>query len=152
MKTSASAPALCSRNSRPEEKFRQLFENAVEGIFQTTPDGTYLSVNPALARMYGYSSPAELIETVRNIGQVVYVDPRRREEFQRRIEEHGFLEAFESEVFRKDGTKIWISESARAVRDENGHTVSHEAQRPKTSRSESDRRSSGKRAWKSCTP
>lgn len=109
-----------------EEKFRQLFENAVEGIFQTTPEGSYLSVNPALARMYGYSSPAELMATVHDIGRSIYVNPQRRKEFQKKVEENGFVEGFESEVFRKDRTKIWISESARAVRDETGRTVSYE--------------------------
>ncbi len=109
-----------------EEKFRSLFENAVEGIFQTTPEGRYLSVNPALARMYGYSSPAELIEKVEDIGNSVYVDPRRRNEFEKVIDERDFVEAFESQVIRKDGVKIWISESARAVRDASGKIVSYE--------------------------
>ena len=64
-----------------------LFENAVEGMFQTTPEGGYLSVNPALARMYGYESPAELAASIRDIGRKVYVDPRRRDEFKRLMEE-----------------------------------------------------------------
>src|SRR5439155_2140659 len=63
-----------------EEKYRSIFENAAEGIFQTTPDGGYVSVNPALARMYGYGSPDELMTTVGDIGQVVYVNPERRTE------------------------------------------------------------------------
>jgi two-component system cell cycle sensor histidine kinase/response regulator CckA len=109
-----------------EEKFRSLFENAVEGIFQTTPEGRYLSANPALARMYGYSSPAELIEKVQDIGDSVYLDSRRRKEFERVVGEKDFVEAFESQVIRKDGVKIWISESARAVRDASGKIVSYE--------------------------
>jgi two-component system cell cycle sensor histidine kinase/response regulator CckA len=109
-----------------EERFRSLFENAVEGIFQTTPEGKYLSANPALARMYGYSSPAELVETIQDIEHSLYADPLRRKEFRQRIEDRDFVEAFESEIVRKDGAKVWISESARAVRDANGRVVSYE--------------------------
>jgi PAS domain S-box-containing protein len=109
-----------------EEKFQSLFENAVEGIFQSTVDGKYLTVNPALARMYGYASPAELIARVHNIGHTLYVLPKRREEFRRIIEGAGVVEAFESEVFKKDGTKIWISENARAVVDASGKIASYE--------------------------
>ena len=100
-----------------EDRFRRIFENAVEGIFQTTPDGTYLSVNPALARMYGYASSEELMGTVRDIGAVVYADPQRREEFKRIIAERGVVERFDYQVRRRDGSLIWISENARAVRD-----------------------------------
>ena len=109
-----------------EEKFRSLFENAVEGIFQTTPDGRYLSANPALARMYGYSSYSELIADVMDIGASLYVDPQRREDFKRLIEARGVVEGFESEIRRKDGNRIWISENARSVRGENGAVISYE--------------------------
>lgn len=109
-----------------EEKYRSIFENAIEGIFQTTPDGRYLSVNPALARMYGYASPEELMSSVTDIGRTVYVNPERREEFKRLIEERGVVHAFEYEVFRRDGTTIWLSESARAVRDESGKVLFYE--------------------------
>jgi two-component system, cell cycle sensor histidine kinase and response regulator CckA len=109
-----------------EEKFQSLFENAVEGIFQTTPEGRYLSANPALARMYGYSSPAELIEQIQDIEHSLYADPQRRREFRCLIEDRGFVEAFESEIVRKDGATIWISESARSVRDANGAVLSYE--------------------------
>ena len=71
---------------RTEEKYRTIFENAVEGVFQTTPEGAYISANPALARMYGYQSPEELMARVSDIGHVVYVDPERRAEFKRLIE------------------------------------------------------------------
>jgi PAS domain S-box-containing protein len=115
-------------NIRPEpaEKFRWLFENAVEGMFQTTPQGEYLCVNPALARMYGYDSPSEVAESIRDIGRYVYVDPRRREAFKRLMEEQGAVENFEYQVRRKDGVNIWISENAWAVRDHRGKIVSYE--------------------------
>ncbi|HYR22435.1 MAG TPA: PAS domain S-box protein [Chthoniobacterales bacterium] len=109
-----------------EEKYRAIFENAIEGIFQTTPDGKYISVNPAMARMYGYSSPQELTDSVADIGRTVYVDPERRVEFKHLIEKQGFVELFEYEVYRKDGSKIWLSENARAVRDENGVIIYYE--------------------------
>jgi PAS domain S-box-containing protein len=108
-----------------EQKYRAIFENAVEGIFQTTPEGEYLSVNPALARMYGYASPEELM-AISDIGQVVYVDPDRRNEFKRLIESQGSVELFEYEVYRKDGSKIWLCENARAVRDASGTVIYYE--------------------------
>ncbi|MFN7140911.1 MAG: PAS domain S-box protein, partial [Limisphaerales bacterium] len=100
-----------------EEKFRSIFENAVEGIFQTTPDGRYLSANPALTRIYGYSSPDELMEKMTDIQNQLYVDPNRRTEFVKQMQEKGVVTDFESQVYRKDGSVIWISENARAVRD-----------------------------------
>ena len=111
---------------KAEEKYRLIFEDAIEGIFQTTPDGKYLSANPALARMYGYESPEELMKSVSDIGRVVYVDPVRRNEFKRLIEIHGFVELFEYEVYRKDRSKIWLCENARAVRDATGAILYYE--------------------------
>jgi PAS domain S-box-containing protein len=109
-----------------ENMYRNLVENAVEGIFQTTPDGAYLSVNPALAHMYGYESPEELMSAVKDIGHQVYVDPNRRAEFKRLIANDGTVQAFEYEVYRKDGKKIWLSENARAVRNGNGAILHYE--------------------------
>ncbi|MGH9702441.1 MAG: PAS domain-containing protein, partial [Candidatus Acidiferrales bacterium] len=100
-----------------EDRLRSIFENSVEGMFQTTPDGRYLSSNPALARIYGYSSPEELSASVTDIARQVFVDPQRRDEFKRLISERGAVEEFEYQVYRKDGGKIWLSEDARAVRD-----------------------------------
>lgn len=109
-----------------EEKYRSIFENAVEGIFQSTPGGRYLSVNPALARMYGYESTEELMGSVTDITHKLYVDPKRRTEMIRLLEWRGVLQGFEYEVYRKDGSRIWISESARVVRDEGGETLYYE--------------------------
>lgn len=106
-----------------EEKFRSIFENAVEGIFQTTPDGHYISVNPALVRIYGYASPEELTRSMVDIQHQLYVDPNRRTEFIRLMHEHGVVTDFESQVYRKDGSIIWISENARAVRDQNNRIL-----------------------------
>jgi two-component system sensor histidine kinase/response regulator len=100
--------------------YRSIFENAIEGIFQTTPSGQYLNVNPALAKIYGYDSPADLVAGLTAIDNQLYVDPARRPEFVRIMQEQGAVRGFESEIYRKDKSTIWISENARAVRDANG--------------------------------
>ena len=104
---------------RAEQKYRSIFENATEGIFQTTPDGKYLSANPALARMYGYDSPGEnYSEDLIDIGRQLYVEPDRRRKFTLAMRSDGRIEDFESQIYRRDGSVIWISENARAVHDE----------------------------------
>jgi adenylate cyclase len=105
---------------KAEQKYRRIFENALEGIFQTTLDGRYLSVNPALAQIYGYNSPEELMATITNIQHQLYVDPHRRTEFVMLMQKYGAISKFESMVCRKDGTIIWISENARTVHDASG--------------------------------
>jgi PAS domain S-box-containing protein len=103
---------------RAEQKYRSIFENATEGIFQTTPEGMYLSANPALARMYGYDSPGELLADLTDISRQLYVDPERRRKFTLMMRSDGRIEDFESQIYRRDGSVIWISENARAVHDE----------------------------------
>jgi PAS domain S-box-containing protein len=109
-----------------EHKYRAIFENAIEGIFQSTPDGRFVSVNPALCRIFGYDSPEELIESVTDIEQTLYVDPKRREEFKQLIEAQGSVELFEYEVFRKDKNKLWLCENSRVVRDSEGKVSYYE--------------------------
>lgn len=109
-----------------EEKLSQLFENAVEGIFRASVEGQLLSVNPALARMCGYSSPEEMILSIQDMSQDLYSDPQARVEFKRRMMEHGSVESFEYQLRRKDGALIWVSENARAVRVSNGEIVAYE--------------------------
>jgi PAS domain S-box-containing protein len=109
-----------------EQKYRSIFENAVEGIFQTTPEGHFLSVNPALARIYGYATPEELTSNLTNIRQQAYVNPQRRDKFMQVMAECGEVSGFESEVYRVDGSVIWISESARAVYDADGELLYYE--------------------------
>ncbi|MCP1574067.1 diguanylate cyclase (GGDEF)-like protein/PAS domain S-box-containing protein [Herbaspirillum rubrisubalbicans] len=109
-----------------ERRYRSIFENAIEGVFQTTPDGTYIAVNPALARIYGYHSPEDLIVGLRDITHQLYVEPERRAEFMRLMEQHGSVSNFESRVYRRDGDIIWISENARAVYDDAGKLVCYE--------------------------
>jgi diguanylate cyclase (GGDEF)-like protein/PAS domain S-box-containing protein len=98
-----------------ERRYRSLFDNAIEGIFRTSPDGHYLDANPALARIYGFDSPHDLISSLRDIRRQLYIDPARREEFMRIIKARGSISGFESQVYRKNGDTIWISENARAV-------------------------------------
>ncbi|HTZ72884.1 MAG TPA: PAS domain S-box protein [Candidatus Aquilonibacter sp.] len=107
-------------------RFRQLFDHAFEGMFQTTPDGRYLRVNHALARMYGYRDAQHLMGSVSDIAKTVYVEPKRREEFKRLMEEEGRVEAFEYQVRDRYGRKIWLSEKAWAIRDERGQIVSYD--------------------------
>jgi phosphoserine phosphatase RsbU/P len=109
-----------------EEKYRGIFDHLVEGIFQTTPDGRYLMANSALARIYGYASPAELRQSVTDIARKLYVQPGRRDEFVRLMHEHDTITAFESQIFRKDGSVIWISENCRAIRDRRGNLLYYE--------------------------
>ncbi|MFN3543412.1 MAG: PAS domain S-box protein [Thiobacillus sp.] len=107
-------------------RFRSIFEHATEGIFQTSPDGRYLNANPALARIYGHDSPEALVRHLQDIGRQLYVLPDRRAEFVHIMQTHGVVRNFESQVYRRDGSIIWISENARAVRDDRGQVVFYE--------------------------
>lgn len=109
-----------------EEKYRSIFENAIEGIFQTTPEGKVITANTTFASMYGYDSPQEMIKTVTDIGKEIYVNIEDRERFKAICEEQGFVEGFEEQVYRKDRKKTWVSINARTVRDENGKTMYYE--------------------------
>ncbi|MEO7931804.1 MAG: response regulator [Chthoniobacterales bacterium] len=106
--------------------YRSIVEHAIEGIFQTTPDGHYLLANPALASIYGYSSVAELCSGVREIARQLYVEPTRRNEFLQLMNEQDAVWGFESPIHRKDGSVIWISENVRVIRDENGDVSYYE--------------------------
>ncbi|MEH1806906.1 MAG: ATP-binding protein [Nostoc sp.] len=108
-----------------EAKYRSIFENAVEGIFQSSPDGRYITANPALARIYGYSLVDEVTANFTDIEQL-YVDPNRRAEFVRLMEKYGSVSEFESQIYRQDGSIVWISEKAYAVRDEQGKLLYYE--------------------------
>ncbi len=113
-------------SSDADDPFRGLFERALKGIFQTTPDGHYIRANGALASIYGYDSPTEMLGTLTDIERQLYVDPNRRSEFVRLMRENGVLFGFESEVRRRDGSVIWISESCREVRSIQGELVYYE--------------------------
>ncbi|PYX78705.1 MAG: hypothetical protein DMG66_05110, partial [Acidobacteria bacterium] len=108
-----------------EGRYRSIFENAAEGIFQTTLDGRWLIVNPKLATILGYPNPAELMRSGKTKSEF-YVEMSRRRELVRDIEKRGAIVGLESQIYRRDGQIIWVSESARAVRDEHGHLVGFE--------------------------
>jgi PAS domain S-box-containing protein len=108
-----------------ERKYRGIFDNAIFGIFQSTPGGRYLSVNLAMARILGYDSAEEMIATLSDISRQMYVDPKRRDEFVLLMDKLGIIQNFECEVFRKDGSRVWIASSARAIR-QNGVVVRYE--------------------------
>ncbi|MBA3388082.1 MAG: PAS domain S-box protein, partial [Rubrobacter sp.] len=111
---------------RAEENYRSIFENAVEGIFQITPDGRFLTANPAMARMLGYESPEELLAMVGDIGNQLYVEPERRVEIQRLLESQDAVSGFEISMRRKDGGVVWVSVTARVVRDADGEPTGYE--------------------------
>jgi sigma-B regulation protein RsbU (phosphoserine phosphatase) len=109
-----------------KENYYSVFDHLVEGIFRTTPNGNYLLANVALAKIYGYDSPVELMANIKDIANRLYVDHGRREEFVRLMQENDTLSGFESKIFRKDETIIWIAENCRAVRDAQGQLLYYE--------------------------
>ncbi|MFZ5427616.1 MAG: PAS domain S-box protein [Thermodesulfobacteriota bacterium] len=106
-----------------EARLRSLYENSMEGMFQSTLEGRFLWVNPALARMFGYESPEALVAGIKEIGSEVYVDPADRECVVKDIMEKGFVERREVRIRRRDGSPLWVSASSWAVRDESGAMV-----------------------------
>ena len=109
-----------------EKKYRSIFENAVEGIYQITPSGRFVSANPALAKKLGYSSPDELMGSVYDYRTQLCLDPFLRDEFVAQLEKDGEVKNFESQIRRKDGRIIWISENARRVEDSEGSLLYYE--------------------------
>jgi len=114
------------RMTAAERTHRAFFDHAIEGIFRTTAEGRYLDANPALARIYGYENPAALIAGLTNIAGQLYLDPKRRGEFQAIMQDRDEVTDFVSQIRRRDGSAIWISENARAVRDWAGQLVFYE--------------------------
>ncbi len=119
--TDISARKKCDEQIREREaSLRGIFENAVEGIYQSTPEGRYLRVNRALARMYGYDSPNALMREVSDIENQIYVDAFMRDRFKKQMDEADRVRGLEYQVRQRDGGIIWISENSRTVRDTNG--------------------------------
>ncbi|WP_419786529.1 EAL domain-containing protein [Pseudodesulfovibrio sp.] len=111
---------------KAEKKYRTIFENAVEGIYQSSPGGRFLSANTSLARILGYQTTEELMNGIYDIGTQLYMDRVRRTEYLKVIDEKGGLTNFVSKVRRRDGRFIWISENARAIRDDDGTLLYYE--------------------------
>lgn len=108
-----------------ERRYRSIFEEAMVGIFQSTPDGHYVAANPAMVRMLGYDSLNDLMTSISDISSQIFVDRERREELELLTMKDGAVQNFEMEIFRKDGSKRWLSTNARAVH-RNGHIVAYE--------------------------
>lgn len=111
---------------RSEAKYRNIFENALEGIYQVTMEGKFIAANNALARMSGYDSPEDFMESIRDITTQLYVHPEDREQFLKVLTAHGFVENFEVEFFKKDRSVFWVVLNARMVRDEQGNILYNE--------------------------
>lgn len=109
-----------------EENYRSIFENALEGIFQSSPKGRFINVNPALATIYGYDSPQEMIDSITDIGSQLYVDPERRADFQSKIDQQDSVAGFQYQCYCKDGSIIWTQIHARTVRASDGQVLYYE--------------------------
>ena len=118
--------SLYTQVQEAEKKYRSIFENAVEGIFQSTADRRFLTVNPSLARILGYESPEEVIDAFGDVSQKLWVRPELAAEVTRTLEDVGVVEGFEFEAYRKDRVKIWLSLNIRLVRDQTGGAVLRE--------------------------
>ena len=112
--------------ARAEQQYRGIFEHALEGLYQSRPDGRFERVNPALAQILGYDSPSQLITAINDIGQQFYAGPARRNEFMLRVQSSDEVVDFESEVVRRDGSRLWISESVRVFRNAKGEPTMFE--------------------------
>jgi PAS domain S-box-containing protein len=106
---------------KAQEKYRDIFENCMEGIYQTTPEGRFVSANITAARLLGYDSPEDLINSVINIGTQVYAYPEDRDKALDLLSKYGAFESFEMKCRKKDGSVVWGLLSARIVRDEKGN-------------------------------
>ena len=111
--------------SRAEEKYRNIFEKAVDGIFQSTPEGKFLTVNQSMALIWGYESPEEMIADIDDIS-MRYIEPEKRKEFKELLEENNTVQSFETEIARLDGSTVWISVNARAVRGDDDSVLYYE--------------------------
>ena len=118
--------SLYTRMQQAEKNYRSIFENAVEGIFQSTAEGRFITMNPAMAHILGYASPKEAIEEITDIARQIYVDPRSRSESDRIQKAQGVVQGFEFEAYRKDGRKIWLSLNRRSIRDQDGIEIYRE--------------------------
>ena len=109
-----------------EDKYRNIFDNAIDGIFQSIPDGRFISVNPAMARIYGYDSPEDMIESIADISSQIYVDSELRSSVRSRLANGEKITGLELHEYRKDGSTLWTSMNAQVIRDTNGNILYYE--------------------------
>jgi PAS domain S-box-containing protein len=112
-----------AERKRAEDNYRSIFNNSIDGIFQSLDDGHFITVNPAMARIYGYESPEEMLHVINDIGSQLYVDTHQRDEVRRRLRSGERLIGYETFEYRKDGSTFWTSMTAQAVMDENGKAL-----------------------------
>ena len=106
---------------KTEEKYRSIFEDAIEGIFQTSVEGRFINANPSLARIHGYDSPQDLIQSITDISKQLYVNPEDRVRLIETLDRRGSVTNFETQMHSKDGGIHWISMNIRQVRDTENH-------------------------------
>jgi PAS domain S-box-containing protein len=111
---------------KSEAKYRSIFDNSTGGIYQSLPDGSVLTANPAFARILGYDSPEDILNSIKQLGKDVFVYPERRDELVRLMNKQGFVVAFEYKAYRKDRSIIDVSVNARVVRDENNNFLCYD--------------------------
>ncbi|MRR36337.1 PAS domain S-box protein, partial [bacterium] len=111
---------------KSEEKYHDIFDDAVVGIYQSTPEGRYITVNPAYARIFGYDSPEEMVSEVSDIGAQLYVNTQDREKLMDRLKENERFEGFDIQIRRKDGSRVWVFMNAHNVRDSDGNFLYYE--------------------------
>lgn len=109
-----------------ETRYRSLFENAVEGVYKTTPEGRFIYANPAQAKLFGYDSPQELMEQITNIARQHYANPEDRKIYKNTLAAEGVIKGFEVKLLKKDGSPVWASLNARAIKDDTGTVINHE--------------------------
>jgi PAS domain S-box-containing protein len=109
-----------------QERYRNIVEQALQGIFQTTVEGQYVTVNRALARLYGYDSPEHMLSLIPDDPRLFYVDPERWTAFRREMQESGVVTKFEVQVRRRDGMPIWVSQNVRALHSKDGTVEGYE--------------------------
>jgi PAS domain S-box-containing protein len=103
-----------------EERYRHIFENTLEGIYQSTPDGRFITANPAMAKMFGYATPQDLVASVTDIATQLYVDPRERERMKALVEKEGFANGFELKALKKNKEEMWVRAHIRAIKNGRG--------------------------------
>ena len=109
-----------------EKNYQDIFDNATVGIFRSTPEGRYTTVNPTIAKIYGYDLPEEMVAEIQNISQQIYVNSEDRRRFRELLAKNGKVVDFIGENLRKNGAKIWTSTNARVVKDQAGRLIYYE--------------------------
>ena len=123
LREAAEREALVGQLRSAETKYRSIFDNAIEGIFQTTPEGRFVTANRALAAMYGYESPEHLMGTLTDVAAQLYVDPSQRQALLEALRHDDVVCNFEFEVVRADGRTMWVRENVHAIRDDAGELL-----------------------------